>query len=92
MTNGEGVKEVEENGHKYRGTLEYNKIKESEMRENIWREYLRRTKLIMNSALNGSNKNMAFFLMRYVTGILKLTKSELDEINRKTRKVMTMNK
>ena len=67
------------------------------MREKIRREYLRRTKLIMKSGFNGSNKIMAMdtwavFLMRYVTGILKWTKSKLDKMNRKTRKVMTMNK
>ena len=52
---------------------------------------------MMKSGFNGSNKIMAMytwtvFLMRYVTGILKWTKSKLDEMNRKTRKVMTMNK
>ena len=30
--------------------------------------------------------------MRYGAGIVKLTKSELDEIGRKTRKVMARNK
>ena len=30
--------------------------------------------------------------MRYVLGIVKWTKNEVDEIDRKTRKVMTMNK
>ena len=67
------------------------------MKEKIWRKYLRKTKLIMKSGFNVSNKIMAMytwavFLMRYVTGILKWTKSKLDEMNRKTRKVMTMNK
>ena len=46
------------------------------MREKIRREYSRRTKLIMKSGFNGSNKIMAMdtwavFLMRHVTGILK---------------------
>ena len=30
--------------------------------------------------------------MRYGAGIVKWTKSELDEIDRKTRKVLTLNK
>ena len=34
----------------------------------------------------------AVSLMRYGAGIVKWTKSELDEIDRKTRRVMTMNK
>ena len=32
--------------------IEHDKIKESEIKNNFWREYLTRTKLIMNSTLN----------------------------------------
>ena len=40
-----------------------------------------------------SNKYMGcFFFLRYGASILKQTKSELDEIDRKTRKLMAMNK
>ena len=67
------------------------------MKENFWREYLRRTKLIVKSRLNGGNKIIAIntwgvSLMRYDAGIVKWTKSELDDIDRKTRKVVTINK
>ena len=53
------------------------------MKENIWREYLTRTKLIMKSRLNGRNKIIAIntwvvSLMRYGAGIVKWTKSLLD--------------
>ena len=47
MSDGERIKEVEKNGHRYLGILEYNKIKESKMKKNLRREYLRRTKSIM---------------------------------------------
>ena len=72
-------------------------IKESMMKENFRRENLRRTKLIMKSRLSGRNKIIVIntwgvFLMRYGAGIVKWTKGELDEIDRKTKKVMTMNK
>ena len=97
MPDGEIIKEVVKNGYQYLGILEYNKIKESKMKENFRREYLRRTKLIMKSRLNGRNKIIAIntwavSLMRYGAGIVKWTKSELDEIDRKTRNVMTLNK
>ena len=51
----------------------------------------------MKSKLNGRNKisaanTWAVSLMRYGAGILRWTKSELQEIDRKTRKVMTINK
>ena len=54
-----------------------------------------RTKLIMKSRISGRNKILtintwAVSLMRYGAGIMKWTKRELDEINRKTRKVMAM--
>ena len=49
------------------------------MRENFWREYLRRTKLLMRSRLNGRNKIMAInawavSLMRYGAGNCKMDK------------------
>ena len=56
MSDSERTKEIEKNRYKYLGILEYNKIKESKMKENFRREYLRRTKLIMKSRLNGKNK------------------------------------
>ena len=59
MPERERIKEVLKNGYKYLGILEYNKIKESKMKENFQREYLRRTKLIMKSRLNGRNKIIA---------------------------------
>ena len=59
MPDGERIKEVEKNGYRYLGILEYNKIKESKMKENFLREYLRRTKLIIKSRLNGRNKIVA---------------------------------
>ena len=59
--------------------------------------YLRRVNLIMKSKLNGRNKILAantwaVSLIRYGAGILRWTKNELQEIDRKTRKVMTINK
>ena len=92
MPDGERIKEVEQNGYKYLGILEYKKIKENEMKENFWRKYLRRIKLIMKSKLNDRNKTMAVSLIRYGAGIMKWTNSELDEIYRKIRKVMTINR
>ena len=49
MPDGEIIKEVVKNGYQYLGILEYNKIKESKMKENFQKEYLRRTKLMMKS-------------------------------------------
>ena len=51
----------------------------------------------MKSKLNGRNKIMtlntwAVSILRYGAGILKWNKNELQEMDRKTRKFMTMNK
>ena len=67
------------------------------MNELFRKEYLRRVKLITKSKLNGRNKIMAastwaVSLIRYGAGILKWNKNELQEIDRKTRKVMKINK
>ena len=82
MPDDERITKIEKNGYKYLGILEYNKIKESKMKENFRREYLRRTKLIMKSRLNGRNKIIAIntcgvSLMRCGAGIVKWTKVNL---------------
>ena len=97
LTNGESIKEVGVEGYKYLGILELDKIKEKEMKELFRKEYLRRVNLIMKSKLKGRNKILAantwaVSLMRYGAGILRWTTNELQEIDRKTRKVMTINK
>ena len=58
-------------------------------------EYLRRLKLIMKSKLRGRNKikvmnTWAVSLLRYGAGIIEWTKDDLQQMDRKTRKVMTM--
>ena len=83
LANSETIKEVGDEGYKYLGILELDKIKEKEMKELFRKEYLRRVNLIMKSKLNGRNKILAantwaVSLMRYGAGILKWTKNELQ--------------
>ena len=97
LGNGESIKAIDLEGYKYLGILEADKIKENEMKEMFSKEYLRRTKLIMRSKLNGRNKIMAVniwsvSLMRYGAGILGWNTNELQKLDRKTRKIMTINK
>ena len=79
------------------GFLELDKTKENEMKKVFRREYLGRVNLVMKSKLNGRNKLMAIntwaaSLLRYGLVILKWNRNELQQIDRKTRKVMTINK
>ena len=76
MPDGERIKGVEENDKVTCYILEYNKNKEREMKQNFRGEYLRRTKLIIKSTLNGKNKiivmnTWAVSLMEYDAGIVK---------------------
>ena len=97
LGNRESIKAIDLEAYKYLGILEADKIKENEMKEMFSKEYLRRTKLIMRSKLNGRNKIMAVniwavSLMRYGAGILGWNTNELQKLDRKTRKIMTINK
>ena len=67
------------------------------MKDKFRNEYFRRAKLILKSKPNGRNKIMALntwavSILRYGAGILKWNKNELQKMDRKTRKFMTMNK
>ena len=97
LRSGEMIKEVTEEGYKYLGILELDKVKEQEMKQEFRAEYMRRLKLIMKSKLHGRNKikainTWAISLLRYGAGIIEWTKEELQKMDRKTRKVMTINK
>ena len=58
LPSGEKIKEIED-GYKYLGILEYDRVKEQEMKDKFRNEYFRRAKLILKSKLNGKNKIMA---------------------------------
>ncbi|CAB3982989.1 Hypothetical predicted protein [Paramuricea clavata] len=91
----ETIKFVEEDGYKYLGILELDKIMEGEMKRKFVKEYRRRLRLVLKSKLNGRNKIMAMntwavALLRYGAGVLKWTKDEIAAMDRKTRKLMTL--
>ena len=66
---GEKIIEIEEDGYKYQGILEYDRVKEEEMKDKFRNEYFRRAKLILKSKLNGRNKIMV--LNTWTVSILK---------------------
>ena len=76
--------------------MEYDRVKEQEMKDKFRNEYFRRAKLILKSELNGNNKIMALntwavSILKYGAGIIKWNKNEQQEMDRKTRKCMRMN-
>ena len=95
LPNGEVMKQIEQDGYKYLGILEMEKIMEEEMKMKVKKEYLRRLKLVLKSKLNGRNKiyainTWAVALIRYGGGVLDWRKNELQMLDRKTRKTMTI--
>ena len=97
LPDGERMKEVDEEGYKYLGVLQLDKILYKDMKENIRNEYIRRVKLICKSKLNAGNfisgmNAWAIGVMRYSGGIIDWTKEELQDMDRKTRKIMTLNR
>lgn len=77
------------------GILETVGVKHEEMKGQINEEYIRRVKNTLKSKLNEGNIILAInsrpvTIVRYGTGILILTKTELKELDWKTRKLMKM--
>ena len=73
LPSSEKIKEIEEDGYKYLRILDYDRIKEQEMKHKFRNKYFNRAKLILKSKLNGRNRIMtldtwAISIMRYGAG------------------------
>ena len=84
-----------DDNYKYLGILEADDIKHEEMKNNIKKEYFNRIRRILKSKLNAGNivtamNTWAISLIRYGAGIVKWNKEELQTMDRKTRKMMTI--
>ena len=95
LPDGEIMNQVGQEGYTYLGIIELVKIKETEMKEKITKEYKRRQSLILKSKLNGRNKvtainTWAVAIFRYGAGIIQWKAGELNDLDRKSRKTMTM--
>ena len=95
LPDGEVMKQVGQEGYTYLGIIELDKIKETEMKEKITKEYKRRQRLILKSKLNGRNKvtainTWAVAIFSYGAGIIQWKASELEDLDGKSRKTITM--
>ena len=89
------MKNIEKGGYKSLGILEVDGVKHKEMKGQIKKEYIRRIRNILKLNLNRGNiisaiNSRAFSIIRSVSGIISCTKMELEELDQKTRKLMTM--
>ena len=85
-----------EEGYKYLGILEGDEIKSKDMKNIITSEYYRRVRKILKSKLSGGNimkaiNARAVSIVRYGASIIKWTNTELSSMDRKTRKLLTIN-
>ena len=95
LPDGEVMKQVGQEGYTYVGIIELDKVKETEMKEKITKEYRQRQRLILKSKLNGRDKvtainTWAVAIFRYGVGIIQWKASELKDLDRKLRKAMMM--
>ena len=91
------IKDIGLTPYKYLGILESDNINHQEMKTTIRKEYISRVKAILKSKLNSGNmvkaiNTWAVPVIRYSAGIVDWTKEDLENIDRKTRKLMTINK
>ena len=77
------------------GILDADKFLEAKLKLNVSKEYIRRLRKVLKSKLNSGNlvrgvNAWAVSLLRYSAAFVSWMKSELQAIDRKTRKLLTM--
>ena len=98
LPNQDKIRTLAENEtNKYFGILEDDTIKKVEMKNKIQKEYLRRTRKLLETKFNSRNlikgiNIWAVSLVRYSGPFFKWTGDELRQMDQRTRKLMTIHK
>ena len=96
LPSGRVIKSLQEGeSYKYLGVLEADKFLEEKMKLIVSKKYIRRLRKVLKSKLNGGNlvpwvNTWAVSLLRYSAAFVSWRKSELQAIDRKTRKLFTI--
>ena len=96
LPDGKVIKSLQEGeSYKHLGILDADKFLEEKMKLNVLKEYIRRIRKVLKSKLNGGNlvhgvNTRAVSLLRYSAALVSWRKSELQAIDRKTRKLFTI--
>ena len=96
LSDGKVIKPLQKGeSYKYLGILETDKFLEEKMKLNVSKEYIRRLRKVLKSNLNCGNlvrgvNTWAVSLLRYSAAFVSWSKSELQAIDRKTRKFFTI--
>ena len=90
------IKSVKEGeSYKYLGMLQADQIRHQEVKDKVTKEYKRRVRKILETKLNAGNlikgiNTWAVSLLRYSAAFMDWTKFEMEQLDRQTRKLMTM--
>ena len=96
LSDGKVINSLQEGeSYKYLGILDADKFLEEKMKLNVSKEYIRRIRKVLKSKLNGENlvrgvNTWAVSLLRYSAAFVSWRKSELQAVDRKTRKFFTI--
>ena len=96
LPGGKVIKSLQEGeNYKYLGIFEVDKFLEEKMKLIVLKEYIRRLRKVLKSKLNGRNlvcgvNTWAVSLLRYSAAFGSWRKSELQAIDRKSRKLFTI--
>ena len=96
LPDGKVIRSLQEGeSYKYLGILEEDKFLEEKMKLIVSKEYIRRLRKVLKSKLNGGNlvrgvNTWAVSLLKYLAAFVSWRKSELEGIDRKTRKWFTI--
>ena len=95
LPSGERVGDPESTGYKYLGILELDVVMNESMKTKITNEYMRRLWLLLKTKLNAGNlikgiNGWAVAVVRYSAAIVDWNRSEIEELDRRTRKTMTV--
>ena len=96
LQDGQVIKSLQESkSYKYLEILHANKFLEEKMKLNVSKEYIRRIRKVLKPKLNGGNlvcgvNTWVVPLLRYSAAFVSWRKSELQAIDRKTTKLITI--
>ena len=96
LLNDKVIKSLEEGeSYKYLGVLEADKVMVNEMKDKVKKEYYRRVRKVLETKLNNGDvlktiHNWAVSVVMYSAAFLGWLRRQLEQINRKTRKMLTI--
>ena len=95
MPNDKAIKPLEGESYKYLGVLKADEVMVNEMKGKVKKEKYRRMRKVLKTKLNSGNVFKAIntwevSVVRYSAAFLGWSRLQLEEIDRRTRKLLTM--